>query len=201
MDRRTFLGTTPAVAAVALAAPAEARAEVSSSGAFRLISEERFEYVPLRVHLLPQHLPHSSLADKPQPHCVHHYVVECPYPAESYAWLSIVAHKKGQVWVATDADERVTPITKPRRVIFPRVVEGSDGRLAGGNTVGERIVKVYEAVCKLGFDNVKPDETDWKVVWVEFCCSDGRWEHIIAGLPISWASELPLNVLVSQQIG
>ena len=187
MDRRTFLGSPPAlvagVAGVALSTPALAKAR--ESGEFRRISEEQFEFVYKN--------------NDPGPVLVHHYVVASPYPVGSAEWLSVSMHIDGQVWVA--AGPETLPITKPRRVIFPRVTEGPDGIIEYTDEgIDERIFRIYEAVCENGFDSVKPDATDWKVVWVEFLCVDGRREHIVAGLPVSWSSEIPLNVLVTQVI-
>jgi len=192
MDRRTFLGTTPAVlAGTTLGASSLAKAEESRG--FRRIFEERFEYF-------------YKMGDPP-PCCVDHFIVECPYPAGSAQWLSVASHTEGQpVWITTESE--VAPITKSRRVVFPRVQEGPNGLEAGlfaviegaGDTIEERILRVYEAARANGFDNVKAHETEWKVVWVEFHCSDGRREHIIAGLPASWSSELPLHVMVSTRI-
>ena len=193
MDRRTFIRTAPIAVAAggALGIPTVARAREAHD--FRRISQERFEYI--------------YKMNDPPPCCVDHFVVECPYPAGSDQWLSIAKHKEGQpVWVTFD--DEVAPVGKPRRVIFPRVQEGPDGLESGlygviegaGDTVEERILRVYDFARTNGFDNAKPHETEWKVVWVEFRCTDARREHIIAGLPEQWSSELPLSVMVLSRI-
>ena len=49
-------------------------------------------------------------------------------------------------------------------------------------------------------DNAEGPDHEWRVVHVEFRCTNGT-EHIIAGLPKTWDPRLCLGVLVKGQIG
>lgn len=189
MDRRKFLAVAPGIAAGVSLNPSTAEASTSR---FRLLSKD---IVPVRKTVLSSD--GLSLTHRIS---VHRYVVECPYPVGSYQWLSVVAHKDGQpVWTTTGSE--VVPVIKPRRIVFPRVEEEPEGYIKEtGDAIEQCIFQVYEAACAHGFDNVKGHETDWKVVWVKFLCTDGKREHIIAALPEAWSSELPLTVLDSHVI-
>lgn len=124
---------------------------------------------------------------------VEHVVVECPYEAGSRNWMPMGDHTTGiKAVVDTAQEDGVVRMTgKPRRVIFPRLVETEDGLIDGtGETIEERIASVLEAVRERGWDNLKPDEHEWRALWMEFRCDGGGKEHIIAGMPQEWSAEM-----------
>lgn len=194
MDRRTFLGTA-AVAGLALGASGSAKAAEGSAKTADAPSEN---FVIVGASNAVETL-YKDGGKKYGPVQIRRYIVECPFEVGSRRWLPVSDHIDGQVVVATESD--AVSIVKPRRVVFPRLVEGPGGIIEGTNDhLDDRVFDTYEAVRTHGFDSVKPDDCFWKIVWVEFQCIDGRREHIIAGLPEHWSSTLPLNVMVTQTI-
>ena len=193
MDRRAFLRTTPALAAAvtvgasvpdAGASGPSGSAEVSlggsgSPGGFRLLSERD------RPGVLYTAYP------------VREYVVECPYPVGSRAWMAISDRDKKGAVVVSDELGGASWVRRPRRVIFPRLTAED---FPDGEGIEDRFAAVYRAVKEGGFDSVRGEDHEWRVVHVEYRCPDGV-EHIVAGLPASWDPRLCLSMMVKAQIG
>ena len=191
MKRRKFVQTLPvAVAAGAVTREVEAAEPRELPDDFALLSREVLQR-------------RAEVNGEPQVFSVHHFVVSCPYVAGSRMFLPISDHQGGQLVVSTPkGTSTVGP--KPRRVIFPTVLSGPDDILDGfieeNYGVEDRIQDVYDGVVRNGFDSVEAGQAAWKVVWVEFLCTDGKKEHIITGLPDFWDSELPLDLMCKKRI-
>jgi len=199
MRRRDLLTKTPAVAAAMVVGGAVLDAEGSGvggghEGALGSSTAQGGSEGPgigARFRLLEER-------DRPgvryTMHPIREYVVECPYPVGSKAWLSVGDRDEaGNVVVCVE--KGAFPLVKQhRRVLFPRFV------LEGEGDLDERAEDVYRAVRERGFDSVKGDESAWRVVHVEFHCPDGV-EHLMCGLPDTWDPRLCLGVMVKGQIG
>lgn len=179
MNRRKFLKTVPAsVAGVAVVGSiSETEAKISSYS-FRLLDEsEEWIDIPWADH---ESFP------------LHRYIVECPFPVGSNAWLAIADRDQaGQVVVSNG--KSFSRFAKPtRRVIFPRFVTEKEN-------LHNQAQNAYQAVQQNGFDTAKGPDHQWRVVHVEYHCPDGI-EHVMAGLPMSWDPRLCLSLMVKDQI-
>ena len=137
----------------------------------------------------------QSVTTEPAEFAVDGFVVECPYPVGSKAWVSIA-----------DRDDRGLTVVghksvtgSYRRMVFPRFQKKNMGRDLDVADLQERAHAVYLAVKEHGFDNARGPDHKWKVVHVEFRCPDGV-EHIMCGMPVEWDSKLALGVMVKGQI-
>ena len=204
MKRREFVTRVPAVAAgVAVGGsvgPAEAsggrgRHEGASGSSGPLREAVGAEQGRGGFRLLDEVLHSDEDALTGRRYEMVQYVVECPYPVGSRAWMALADRDEDGDVVVYDEWPKAVPVVslRTRRAIFPRFVLGE------GETVNARAREVFEAVVSQGFDNLRGSECEWRVVHVEYRCPDGV-EHTIAGLPVSWDPRLCLSVFVQGQI-
>lgn len=124
------------------------------------------------------------------------FVVECPYPVGSKAWIAIADRDEaGRVVLGVELDS-----SQPtRRMMFPRISSKEEGAIKDEKDLYHRACMVYAAVCEHGFDTARGPDHEWQVVHVEYRCPDGE-EHILVGLPASWDPRLCLGISVRDQI-
>jgi hypothetical protein len=144
---------------------------------------------------------------------VEHHIVACPFELGSAMWFPVSGYHERDgamvAWATATGAERLS--RKMSRVIFPRLAETSDGKISGemrmisreGRTARELLLPVAERMTETGFMDAPPNPRSdaWKIVWVEYHCTGGGIEHVIAGLPAHWESEIPLSVMVHTKVG
>ena len=190
MQRRRFIQATPAIATCgALTSSTEARAS-SEATQFERIAYETFQ-VDVSTGVVP----------------VEHHTISCPFEQGSILWMPISGYREKKdrtvISVATEDGQTADLSTRLGRVVFSRLPEAPEGTIRNdGHTARERVLLMAEHVMETGWLDVPPSDLpeSWKVVWVEFHCNDGGLEHIIAGLPVHWSSEIPLHVMVQTRV-
>jgi hypothetical protein len=191
MQRRRFLQVAPAATACGVLTAATEAQALTHPNRFERVSYETFYVEGAKGAFL-----------------VEHHVVTCPFETGSNMWSAISGyHDEDEAvlsWLNSEGVERNT--RKMKRMIFPRHKEAPDGKvcLSGENSATPRewLLPVVERTAQVGFMQVKPkDDPDaWKIVWVEYHCTDGGIEHVITSLPMHWDSEIPLAVQVQTAI-
>lgn len=196
MDRREFMMVVPAVTAGGLAGEAAASEEsasdvgalqelVAAAAGFRLIGSTSGRVTSESGERFP----------------FHKFLVECPYPVDSRAWVAVADHDgTGRVAVYDERDPRYVYVRteKVRHVVLPRF--SREAPIRNDGDLLRRARDMYQAVCEHGFDDARGPDHEWRVVSVEYRCTDGV-EHILCGLPLSWDPRLALGVRVRGQIG
>jgi len=184
-SRRTFLKGAPVALAVgavgtfgltsgtAEASGSTERESVGGVPGFELVGESNQPGVPYTLHPIRE------------------FIVECPYPVGSKAWIAI-ADRDDRGGLTVMGPKSLTGTY--RRMVFPRFT------LREGEDLDTRAEEVYRAVCEHGFDGARGPDHSWRVVHVEYRCPDGV-EHVMCGLPEDWDPRLVLGVMVKGQIG
>jgi hypothetical protein len=218
MRRRDFVTRVPAVAAGLTVGGAVGLAEASSEArgpedALEARTAQGGSVAPSGFRLVGNGGEMVDAALVVAPHerfALITYVVECPYPVGSRAWLAIADRdENGQVVSPGTEGSELHAETgaigastvrlkgaKARRVVFPRFAAED---VEGGFDVRERARAVHGAVTEHGFDTVPGDGREWIVVHVEYRCPDGV-EHVMCGMPLTWDPRLALGVMVRGQI-
>lgn len=200
MSRRRFKTKTPSAR---LADEVKPRAKASGGSTDTQGSFENPEALGVTegFHLIEEHdRPGFSHTLYP----IREYVVTCPYPVRSRAWIAILLNsndgKVGTLMVDRGGGKIGKALfTDPGRwqlVILPRISEKGRKNF----NLDDRAALMFRTTQETHGLGVGWIDLAWRIVHVEYQCTDGV-EHVLTGLPNTWDPRSALGVMVSRQIG